>query len=646
MQDDGEEYIQRLEMLVGGAVSLKPEDMLAYTKDIVPHGRNGFRPPTVQAAAAPRRYGEGQVRKIFTSLTFVEGILMAPNPPDTSGSIPVSALKALHDDGPIPPAAGSPTVNGQPVDPLIAAIVPSQVDQKSQQSSTPPVGGIGDVVGVVNSKPSGTTLLPSGTLLHNDVTNDKNVLTTHTTIVIPGQSPTYTTNTQDLTPYLSGSQKLPTEDSAFNRLWDQLTPEQKIQTFQHDADLGNRTQLPLATRDYFNRLHDQAEISNYSAQVQQMRAQHPDWAQADDDAGGGRYSYMDTDGSRTRWLRQYDAAKNTLGRFTEAGKPGTILIQLDDNGNSVSVALPQDGQIPANSTVIQPPTTLASGPGATDVGGAAFPGAMGTVLDAQIAQERNRLEANNIPVPGWMKEITIGGKTVGGTPVGTAASGGLGMGLGVLSDMAGDGNSFDKAMARETGALVAFNTTQGVVLAGTSALTAALAGSETGAALGSVLPGVGTAVGLVAGAVAGYLVSRYINNHYDMPDHSNVVLPASVLQPPQQHATGGAVTGPGSSIGDKIPALLSDGEFVVNAASASQNRPLLRAINADPAYMTKYSQQMERMVAAALTKVRATPNGGGEHVNQSMTVRISTYDVHEAFAKAKLWEQRHTLTDF
>ncbi|MEC3957637.1 hypothetical protein VMT65_31705 [Nocardia sp. CDC153] len=78
----------------------------------------------------------------------------------------------------------------------------------------------------------------------------------------------------------------------------------------------------------------------------------------------------------------------------------------------------------------------------------------------------------------------------------------------------------------------------------------------------------------------------------------------------------------------------------------SENRPLLQTINADPAYMTKYSQQMERKVAEALIKVRAIPNAAEVQVDRSMTVRISAYDVHEAFAKAKLWEQRHALTDF
>ncbi|WP_330185006.1 hypothetical protein OHB26_16325 [Nocardia sp. NBC_01503] len=139
---------------------------------------------------------------------------------------------------------------------------------------------------------------------------------------------------------------------------------------------------------------------------------------------------------------------------------------------------------------------------------------------------------------------------------------------------------------------------------------------------------------------------------YSFRDDPNHVAHAMTMQQhyPLNRAAGGdisagAVRGPGSSIGDKIPAYLSDGEFVVNAASASVNRPLLKAINDDPLYMKKYTQQMETMVAAALTKVRVTPNGRGEHVDRSMTVRVSTYDVHEAFAKAKLWEQRHALLD-
>ena len=46
-------------------------------------------------------------------------------------------------------------------------------------------------------------------------------------------------------------------------------------------------------------------------------------------------------------------------------------------------------------------------------------------------------------------------------------------------------------------------------------------------------------------------------------------------------ADGGTVRGPGTSTSDSIPAWLSNGEEVINAASATKWRPLLKAINAD-----------------------------------------------------------------
>lgn len=45
-------------------------------------------------------------------------------------------------------------------------------------------------------------------------------------------------------------------------------------------------------------------------------------------------------------------------------------------------------------------------------------------------------------------------------------------------------------------------------------------------------------------------------------------------------ADGGKVSGPGGPRDDRIPALLSDGEFVVNAAATAANQPLLEAVNA------------------------------------------------------------------
>jgi hypothetical protein len=48
---------------------------------------------------------------------------------------------------------------------------------------------------------------------------------------------------------------------------------------------------------------------------------------------------------------------------------------------------------------------------------------------------------------------------------------------------------------------------------------------------------------------------------------------------PLRLAPGGHVTGPGGPTGDKIPAMLSDGEFVTNARSTARFRPLLEMIN-------------------------------------------------------------------
>ena len=48
---------------------------------------------------------------------------------------------------------------------------------------------------------------------------------------------------------------------------------------------------------------------------------------------------------------------------------------------------------------------------------------------------------------------------------------------------------------------------------------------------------------------------------------------------PTTHATGGFIVGPGSGTSDSIPAMLSNGEFVVNAKATAKNLGLLRAIN-------------------------------------------------------------------
>ncbi|QIS16593.1 glycoside hydrolase family protein [Nocardia arthritidis] len=96
----------------------------------------------------------------------------------------------------------------------------------------------------------------------------------------------------------------------------------------------------------------------------------------------------------------------------------------------------------------------------------------------------------------------------------------------------------------------------------------------------------------------------------------------AVSQPPaspfmQARAIGGAIQGPGGPRDDMIPAWLSNGEYVVNAAATAANRPLLDAINggagrfADGGYiesMTKVVQ--EKFPELQMTSgLRFTDNG-------------------------------------
>ncbi|MFI5775977.1 zeta toxin family protein [Nocardia sp. NPDC051570] len=103
-------------------------------------------------------------------------------------------------------------------------------------------------------------------------------------------------------------------------------------------------------------------------------------------------------------------------------------------------------------------------------------------------------------------------------------------------------------------------------------------------------------------------------------------------------ASGGAVRGAGSSIGDLIPAWLSDGEFVVNAKAADANRSLLQAINDGTNGLAGLTQSLP-IPSRALAGVGAETN-----VDQGTTIHMSTPDVDTAFQKAKTWEAQRALT--
>ena len=79
---------------------------------------------------------------------------------------------------------------------------------------------------------------------------------------------------------------------------------------------------------------------------------------------------------------------------------------------------------------------------------------------------------------------------------------------------------------------------------------------------------------------------------------------------PVKMASGGRVSGPGGPRSDKVPAMLSNGEFVVNAAAASRNPGLLEAIN---------SGRIARMASGG--PVGRIPSGGAAGPRETV-VRI------------------------
>lgn len=130
-----------------------------------------------------------------------------------------------------------------------------------------------------------------------------------------------------------------------------------------------------------------------------------------------------------------------------------------------------------------------------------------------------------------------------------------------------DGISMLASWARKNPIYLVFNAI-GSAIGGTagSVIKGATAGAGVGAMLGSVIPGVGNVVGAgvggVIGGIGGYLA----------------------------RADGGLVEGPGGPREDKIPAMLSAGEFVVNARSTARYLPLLRSLNGHGA--SPYTQFM------------------------------------------------------
>lgn len=95
-------------------------------------------------------------------------------------------------------------------------------------------------------------------------------------------------------------------------------------------------------------------------------------------------------------------------------------------------------------------------------------------------------------------------------------------------------------------------------------------------------------------------------------------------------ASGGSVAGPGSGTSDSILARLSNGEFVVNAKAASQNRALLEAINSGgmPGFSTGGSVGVPQIASVApimprIPDASSASAGSGGNMNVTIAVEVS-----------------------
>ncbi len=97
-----------------------------------------------------------------------------------------------------------------------------------------------------------------------------------------------------------------------------------------------------------------------------------------------------------------------------------------------------------------------------------------------------------------------------------------------------------------------------------------LGGGSSGGGLSSLISsGIGALGSLFSGGLGGGPIT---------PGAASV---GAGFVPGPHLSTGGPVFGPGGPLGDRIPAFLSDGEFVVSARAAGRHRGLLEAINND-----------------------------------------------------------------
>ena len=89
-------------------------------------------------------------------------------------------------------------------------------------------------------------------------------------------------------------------------------------------------------------------------------------------------------------------------------------------------------------------------------------------------------------------------------------------------------------------------------------------------------------------------------------------------------AEGGAVRGPGTGTSDSIMAKLSNGEFVINAASTKKFRPMLEAINSGqmemPAFADGGAVGLQGASDTVMKEVAGRPSNSNQQTVQNINI--------------------------
>lgn len=188
------------------------------------------------------------------------------------------------------------------------------------------------------------------------------------------------------------SRPLPEDPQQFNDLWDQLTAEEKDWLYERDHFVGNHPGMPFVDRDHYNRRHlDELQQGN-QAQLDRLRAEHPDWADGD-------RPFLDSKEWRD-WSAEWAAANRAGQGYHEIGKAlespdglPRLLATIDDQGHAaVSINNPDTAK--RNATFVP-----GTGQDLTRFEGSADKSEQ--MLQAALRADPN-LQATDVSVTTWM----------------------------------------------------------------------------------------------------------------------------------------------------------------------------------------------------------------------------------------------------